>query len=66
MRIIADILTDHKFLGVLVEGDPDEEARIIEIDNQEGINIFMHDKKNTMITIAEEDLNKIGYYKREL
>lgn len=66
MRVIADILTDHKILGiVLKEGCPDEEARIIEIDRQDDIiHIFLCDKKNTIITVSEDDLNKIGYFKK--
>ncbi len=68
MRIIADILTDnHKgFLGFYIDEDnPKEEERIIEIDAAEevGLYIYLKDKKNTLITISEDDLNLLGYEK---
>ena len=68
MRIIVDILTDRKKLfGFFTdEGNPKEETRIIEIDSQDEIvNIFLCDKKNTLIPITREDLNSIGYFEQE-
>jgi len=66
MRIIADILTDHKLLGIPIPDRQDEEERIIEIDAPEdvGLYIWLRDKKNTCITISEEDMNAHGYYKK--
>ena len=66
MRVIADIFTDHKLFGLFVdEGNPDNEERIIEIDSPKevGLNIFLRDRKNTIITISEEDLLSLGYEK---
>lgn len=61
MRVIADILTVHKFLGFkFPEAESDEEERIIEIENCEGdLIIYIKDKNNTSIAISSEDLNAI-------
>ena len=67
MRIIADIFTDHKFMGFTsLNKNQDEEERIIEIDAQEGVglNIWLRDKKGTCITISEEDMKAHGYYRK--
>lgn len=65
MRIIADFLTDHKLLGFTIPDQQDEEERIIEIDAPEdvGLYIWLRDKKNTCITISEEDMLLHGYKK---
>lgn len=68
MRVIADILTD-KFLFWMrlnVEGNQYEKEKIIEIDAPDNlIHIWLKDKKNTLITISEKDMNTLGYYKGE-
>lgn len=66
MRIIADILTDHKTLGLFLDEDnPNEEERIIEINTEPevGLYIALRDKKHTHVTISEEDLESLGYKK---
>jgi len=69
MRIIADILTNHKKLGLFLDEDnPKEEERIIEIDapDEVGLYIFLKDKKGTLVTISEEDINSVGYFKNNI